>query len=231
MRLNIEVQHQRDENWCYATVCESIVNYYSGTNVVSQEQIAYYYANRTNDWTECYKMQDPFDFLDEKGFVRKVVKTRSAKAPTFDVVYKEIKSGNPILVKIADHLVLIVGCSNLDSKELYYEVADPLDNKPMETLTRVYAYDREIPSYFSEQQKQKHAAPPTASLPLPNHETKMCKPRNNVLTDPRSPKMGSEFDGYILLKNPFQGGGKRGTRRSRRRHQRRSSRHRLSRRH
>jgi hypothetical protein len=122
--IPIIVKKQESDNWCYASVIQALVRYYSNTNI-TQNTIASTYNCR-------YGMQDPVEYLSYHGYIIPTNKNNLLYGykgiVPWNILINEINSGRPIISYVGKHYVLLVGYDGKSSRDTNrkYIFIDPL---------------------------------------------------------------------------------------------------------
>lgn len=120
--LNIQLEPQCSDNWCYAAVIQAVNNYY-GLPPISQKNIAARFSNSE-------AMQDPYNTLVSMNFINnsKVKYGVKMGIPSWDDVVQSINNRKPLISKVGKHYIILIGYdgNSRTNKNRKYIFLDPL---------------------------------------------------------------------------------------------------------
>jgi hypothetical protein len=120
--LDIELEPQCSDNWCYAAVIQAVNTYY-GLAPISQKNIASTFLNSE-------AMQDPYNTLILMNLINNSKIRYGVKMgiPSWDDVVQSINNKKPLISKVGKHYILLIGYdgSSRTNKNRKYIFLDPL---------------------------------------------------------------------------------------------------------
>ncbi len=123
--IGIRLKRQEKSYYCYASVIQAIVSYYTGKNL-SQRSIARSFTGGG--------FQDPADFLVPRGLIRTKTKIFYGYVGLipWKVLVRESDARRPIIAFVGHHYVLVIGYAGRNSRDpnRVYIFLDPLDPIP-----------------------------------------------------------------------------------------------------
>ncbi len=122
--LNIHLEKQESDNWCYAAIIKAINDYYK-LPTVSQNNIA-------STFNKKYEMQNPYQLLVSLNLIDKSQGTLKDGVkfgmPSWNDVVNNINNDRPIVSMVGQHYILLIGYSGKNNRdsERKYIFLDPL---------------------------------------------------------------------------------------------------------
>jgi hypothetical protein len=114
--LDVSLEKQVGDFTCHAAVSQAVIKYYDPSRKNTQHNVCKHYPNDPTG------MQDPIEVLEKES----IYADQQQGVPSIAIIRREIDAGHPLILKVGQHYILLIGYRLIGSKRAVLYFKDPV---------------------------------------------------------------------------------------------------------